>query len=92
MAKYDPLNRYLRRHKTNEVVLTFSKIENLLTALLPKSARAGNGGSTRRPRPRPYAGPGLGWGRATLPTRLSTRSGSRFGVGAVRTCGRRRVR
>ena len=39
MAKYDPLNRYLRRQTTAELVLTFSEIENLLTALLPKSAR-----------------------------------------------------
>lgn len=39
MAKYDPLHRYLRQQFAAEVVLTFSEIENLLTALLPKSAR-----------------------------------------------------
>ena len=39
MAKYDPLHRYLRRQSAAELVLTFSEIENLLTALLPKSAR-----------------------------------------------------
>lgn len=39
MPKYDPLNRYLRRQTSPEVVLTFTEIENLLTALLPKSAR-----------------------------------------------------
>ncbi|HCQ53249.1 MAG TPA: hypothetical protein DIV82_03815 [Brevundimonas diminuta] len=39
MAKYDPLNRYLRRQSAEEVVLTFAEIENLLVALLPKSAR-----------------------------------------------------
>lgn len=39
MAKYDPLNRYLRRQSDAEVVLTFAEIENLLVALLPKSAR-----------------------------------------------------
>lgn len=39
MAKYDPLNRYLRRQSGAEVVLTFAEIENLLVALLPKSAR-----------------------------------------------------
>ncbi len=39
MAKYDPLLRYLRRQSGSEVVLTFSEIENLLVALLPKSAR-----------------------------------------------------
>lgn len=38
MAKYDPLNRFLRRQNASEVVLTFSEIENLLTAMLPKSA------------------------------------------------------
>ena len=41
MAKYDPLNRYLRRQTAAELILTFSEIENLLTALLPKSARRG---------------------------------------------------
>nr|WP_315051013.1 hypothetical protein [uncultured Brevundimonas sp.] len=39
MAKYDPLHRYLRRQSAAEVVLTFSEIENLLTGILPKSAR-----------------------------------------------------
>jgi len=39
LAKYDPLHRYLRRQTASEVVLTFSEIENLLTAMLPKSAR-----------------------------------------------------
>ena len=38
MAKYDPLNRYLRRQSAAELILTFSEIENLLTALLPGSA------------------------------------------------------
>lgn len=39
MAKYDPLHRYLRRQFAAEVVLTFAEIENLLAAILPKSAR-----------------------------------------------------
>lgn len=39
MAKYDPLSRYLRRQAAPEVILTFAEIENLLVALLPKSAR-----------------------------------------------------
>ncbi len=39
MAKYDPLHRYLRRQTSTEVILTFPEIENLLVALLPKSAR-----------------------------------------------------
>jgi len=39
MAKYDPLQRYLRRQSSAEVVLTFSEIENLLTTLLPRSSR-----------------------------------------------------
>lgn len=39
MGKYDPLNRYLRRQTSAELALTFSEIENLLTVLLPKSAR-----------------------------------------------------
>lgn len=39
MAKYDPLRRYLRRQTSEELVLTFAEIENLLVALLPKSAR-----------------------------------------------------
>lgn len=38
MAKYDPLHRYLRRQTADEVLLTFPEIENLLTAILPKSA------------------------------------------------------
>lgn len=38
MAKYDPLHRYLRRQSAAELELTFSEIESLLTALLPKSA------------------------------------------------------
>lgn len=38
MAKYDPLHRYLRRQPAAEVVLTFAEIENLLVAMLPKSA------------------------------------------------------
>lgn len=38
MAKYDPLDRFLRRQSVAEVVLTFSEIESLLTAILPKSA------------------------------------------------------
>ncbi len=36
MAKYDPLQRYLRRQKTAVVELTFSEIERLIGALLPK--------------------------------------------------------
>ena len=39
LAKYDPLGRYLRRQSGIEVTLTFPEIENLLVALLPKSAR-----------------------------------------------------
>lgn len=39
MGKYDPLSRYLRRQTSAELALTFAEIENLLTVLLPKSAR-----------------------------------------------------
>ncbi|MFT4954921.1 MAG: hypothetical protein ACI8U3_001295 [Brevundimonas sp.] len=38
MAKYDPLKRYLRRQSASELELSFSEIESLLAAMLPKSA------------------------------------------------------
>lgn len=38
MAKYDPLRRYLSRHKTDTVTLSFSAIEALIGGLLPKGA------------------------------------------------------
>lgn len=42
MAKYDPLRRYLTRQKTDRVELSFSDIEHLIGAYLPKAAaRAG---------------------------------------------------
>lgn len=39
MAKYDPLNAYLKRQRACELELTFREIENLIGYLLPKSAR-----------------------------------------------------
>lgn len=38
MAKYDPLRRYLSRQKTETVSLSFSAIEALIGAPLPKGA------------------------------------------------------
>jgi hypothetical protein len=38
MAKYDPLRRYLARQKTAQVDLTFTEIERMIGALLPKRA------------------------------------------------------
>lgn len=38
MAKYDPLRRYLTRQKTGRVELSFSDIEHLIGAYLPKAA------------------------------------------------------
>lgn len=46
MAKYDPLHRYLRRQSAAGVVLTFSEVENLLTALLSKISDGERGGPT----------------------------------------------
>lgn len=41
MSKYQPLAIYLRRQKGEEVILTLSEIERLLSRMLPKaSARA----------------------------------------------------
>lgn len=40
MAKYDPLHRFLRRHrKSDEVVLTFAEIERIIGAILPKAVK-----------------------------------------------------
>jgi len=38
MAKYDPLRRFLARQKTARVELTFTDIERLIGAFLPKAA------------------------------------------------------
>ena len=38
MAKYDPLNTYLKRQRAAHLELTFREIENLIGCLLPKSA------------------------------------------------------
>jgi hypothetical protein len=38
MAKYDPLKRYLSRQKTVGVDLTFTELERIIGAMLPKSA------------------------------------------------------
>lgn len=38
MAKYDPLRRYLVRQKAQSIELTFSEIERLIGAMLPKGA------------------------------------------------------
>ena len=38
MAKYEPLARFLLRHKGPEIELTFLEIERILGALLPKAA------------------------------------------------------
>ena len=38
MAKYDPLSRYLSRQKTDAFELSFSEMERLIGALLPKAA------------------------------------------------------
>ncbi len=38
MAKYDPLKRYLIRKRAARVDLTFSEIERIIGAMLPKSA------------------------------------------------------
>jgi hypothetical protein len=38
MAKYDPLSRYLSRQKTGAFELSFSEMERLIGALLPKAA------------------------------------------------------
>lgn len=39
MAKYAPLERYLRRCKQSGVDLTFAEIERIIGALLPNSAQ-----------------------------------------------------
>lgn len=39
MAKYEPLRRYLSRQKTMEVCLTFTEVERIIGAMLPKSAQ-----------------------------------------------------
>jgi hypothetical protein len=38
MAKYDPLCGHLRRQRQDELELTFTEIERILGAMLPKSA------------------------------------------------------
>lgn len=38
MAKYEPLVRYLRRQKGDEVELSFRDIERILGGLLPKAS------------------------------------------------------
>ncbi|MBX9614051.1 MAG: hypothetical protein K2X25_00505 [Caulobacteraceae bacterium] len=38
MAKYDPLQTYLKRQKVDALELSFREIENLIGYLLPKSA------------------------------------------------------
>jgi len=39
MAKYDPLKRYLSRQKALRVDLTFTEVERIIGAMLPKSAQ-----------------------------------------------------
>ena len=38
MEKYDPLFRYLNANKNAQVTLSYSEIENILSAKLPNSA------------------------------------------------------
>lgn len=38
MAKYEPLRRYLARQKTTRVELSFTDIERMIGAFLPKAA------------------------------------------------------
>ena len=38
MSKYLPLATFLRRHKTETVVLTFAEIERIVSGLLPKAS------------------------------------------------------
>ena len=38
MEKYDPLFRYLNANKNTQVTLSYSEIENILSAKLPNSA------------------------------------------------------
>lgn len=38
MAKYEPLRRYLARQRAARVEMSFSEIENMIGALLPKAA------------------------------------------------------
>jgi len=38
MAKYDPLRRYLVRQKSSRVELSFTEVERLIGAYLPKAA------------------------------------------------------
>lgn len=38
MAKYEPLRRYLARQKTARVELSFTDIERMIGAFLPKAA------------------------------------------------------
>jgi len=40
MSKYEPLGRFLRRQRTDQVNLTFGEIERLLGAFLPKASRS----------------------------------------------------
>ncbi|MDB5421139.1 MAG: hypothetical protein JWR59_1086 [Brevundimonas sp.] len=53
MAKYDPLNVYLKRQRALELELTLRQIENLIGYLLPRSAEnavwwSGEGAELRR--------------------------------------------
>ncbi len=38
MGKYEPLNRYLKRQRQQELELSFSEIERVIRRMLPKSA------------------------------------------------------
>ncbi len=38
MAKYDPLNSYLEQRGDRSISLTFSEVEKIINAKLPKSA------------------------------------------------------
>jgi len=66
MARYDPLRRYLTRQKTGRVELSFSDIEHLIGAYLPKAAAragwwAGDGAdkpATRGDEKSPWIAPG----------------------------------
>lgn len=68
MAKYDPLNRYLRRQAATEVELPLSEVENLVTAPLLVGQR--NLACLD-----PRAVLGVGVGRLSYPSRHRARAG-----------------
>lgn len=40
MGKYEPIRRYLRRHRSDAVELNFAQLEGVLGALLPNAAQS----------------------------------------------------